>query len=182
MSGDKIPLETFQQIPAFHNFNESECHQLGEIALAKTFAPGKKVIEQGKSSQNLWIVVEGKCEVIKDSTSDGPVALAELEPYSLFGEMSFFSPAPHSANVIAKTPLKLLCITRADYDDLIHDGVSAAYKLAYNVVGHVASRLRRMDEWIAELNARDDRHYEEKKEKLPEWRTFREKLFNGWNL
>ena len=79
------------------------------------------------------------------------MVLAELEPYSLFGEMSFFSPAPHSANVVAKTPVKLLSIARSDYDDLIRDGVSAAYKLAYNVVESVADRLRRMDEWIAEL-------------------------------
>ena len=53
---------------------------------------------------------------------------------------------------MAKLPVKLLSISRPDYDDLIRDGVAAAYKLAYNVVEDVASRLRRMDEWIAELS------------------------------
>lgn len=182
MISEKISLATFQQIPAFHNFNESECHQMSEVAYEKSFAPGKHVLEQGKTSQNLWIVLSGKCEVVKDSLHDGPVVLAELEPYSLFGELSFFSPAPHSASVIAKTPLKLLCITRVDYDDLIRDGVAAAYKLAYNVVGDVASRLRRMDDWIAELSGRGEHHDETKPEKQPEWRAFREKLFTGWNL
>jgi CRP/FNR family transcriptional regulator, cyclic AMP receptor protein len=178
--GKQLPLETLQQIPAFRHFNETECRQLMDIAQAKTFAPGERVLQQGKSSQNLWILLDGKCEVVKDSTLDGPVVLAQLEPFNLFGEMSFFSPAPHSANVVAKTPVRLLCIPRGDYDDLIREGVGAAYKLAYNVVENVARRLRRMDEWVAELKTRGEQ--QALGEKLPEWRRFRDKLFDGWNL
>jgi CRP/FNR family transcriptional regulator, cyclic AMP receptor protein len=139
-----------------------------------------KVLEQGKSSQNLWILLDGKCEVVKDSVQDGSLVLAQLEPFNLFGEMSFFSPAPHSANVLAKTKVRLLCISRTDYDDLIHEGVGAAYKLAYNVLENVAKRLRRMDEWVAELTAHNEHPAME--EKRPEWRQFRDKLFDGWNL
>ena len=184
MITNRISFQTIQQIPAFRNLNESECHQLIDIAHEKIFAPGEKVIVQGKDSQDLWIVMEGKCQVVKESHHDDAVVLAELEPYSLFGEMSFFSPAPHSANVIAKTPVKLMRIARVDYDDLIHDGVIAAYKLAYNVVESVAKRLRRMDEWIAELNTHEhlDGPAADGKEKLPEWRQFRNKMFKGWNL
>lgn len=181
MKSDRIGWKTLGQTPAFRNFNESECRQMIEIAQEKTFAPGAKVIEQGKTSQSLWILLEGKCEVVKDSQRDGAVPLAELEPFSLFGEMSFFSPAPHSANVIARTPVKLLSIARAAYDDLIRDGVQAAYKLAYNIVESVANRLRRMDEWIAELSSGGEKRAEGE-EKQPEWREFRDKLFNGWNL
>ncbi len=185
MIDDRVPFNTLRQIPAFRSFNESEYHQMAEVAQERTFAPGEKVIEQGKRSQYLWILLEGKCEVIKDSLHDGVVVLAALEPYSLFGEMSFFSPAPHSANVVAKTPVKLLSISRPDYDDMIHDGMTAAYKLAYNVVEHVAGRLRRMDEWITELSTHDEPPQgaePKEKEKLPEWRQFRNKLFDGWNL
>ncbi len=180
MIDKRIPLKTLRQIPAFRNFNESECQQLLDIAQEKVFAPGEKVLEQGQSSQNLWILLEGKCEVVKESQRDGAVVLAQLDAFNLFGEMSFFSPAPHSANVLAKTPVRLLCISRTDYDDLIREGIGAAYKLAYNVVENVANRLRRMDEWVAELTAGDERF--NPAEKLPEWRRFRDKLFNGWNL
>jgi CRP-like cAMP-binding protein len=177
----RIPAAVLRQVPTFRNFNESEYHQVAEIVKETAFAPGQTVIEQGKSSRNLWIVWEGKCEVVKNSDHDGPVVLATLEPFNLFGEMSFFSPAPHSANVVAKTHLKLLRIARADYDDLICDGVAVAYKLAYNVVEGVAGKLRRMDEWIAEI-AGEHGVREPPSERLPEWRRFRNKLFDGWNL
>ncbi len=67
--------------------------------------------------------------------------------------MSFFSPATHSASVRAKTDVQLLRLARADYDDLIRDGVSAGYKVAYNVLQSMADRLRRMDDWVARLAA-----------------------------
>ena len=185
MSDSHVDFKVFRQIPSFRNFNESECHQMAEVGQERTFAPGEKVIEQGKRSQYLWIVLEGTCEVSRASSHDGPLVLATLEPYNLFGEMSFFSPAPHSASVVAKTRVKLLSISRPDYDDMIHDGVTAAYKLAYNVVESVADRLRRMDERIAEIwnhNEPAPTAAAPAKEKPPEWHEFRKKLFEGWNL
>lgn len=166
------------QIPAFRRLNEGECRQLLGIARERSFAPGDKVLEQGQRSQYLWILLDGQCEVIKASMHNGPVVLAELDPFQIFGEMSFFSPAPHSASVVAKTPVRLLAISRSDYDDLIADGSDAAYKLAYNVVESLAHRLRRMDERIAEL----DGHAPTSASPEPEWKRFREKLFGDWNL
>jgi hypothetical protein len=91
--------------------------------------------------------------------------------------MSFFHPAPHSASVRAKTPLRVLRVERAHYDELAKGGCPGAYKLACNVVACLAERLRRMDEWTASLLAEDalDR-------RVPEWNEFRQKLFRGWSL
>jgi CRP/FNR family transcriptional regulator, cyclic AMP receptor protein len=168
-----------ESIPLFRNFNETERRQLSDIAQLRHFAPGELVFRQGETSQSLWIVLEGKCEVVKypDDSRHDSVVLAVLESGSHFGEMSFFSPAPHSASVRAQTAGTLLRIDRRDYDDLIRQGVSAAYKLAYNTVQGLADRLRRMDEWVAELASHNPPG-----ERVPEWSSFRDKLFSGWNL
>jgi CRP/FNR family transcriptional regulator, cyclic AMP receptor protein len=179
MIDQSVTATELERIPLFRSFNETERRQLADIAQIKHFAPGELVIRQGKSSQNLWVVLEGRCEVVKypDDSPHDSLILAVLEPLSHFGEMSFFSPAPHSANVRAQSAVIALCIDRRDYDDLIRQGIWAAYKLAYNTVQSMADRLRRMDEWVAELarhNPPGDR--------VPEWSSFRDKLFNGWNL
>lgn len=180
---DRQAIQACRTIPAFRHLNEGECHQIFEIARERAFAPGEKVIEQGGQSQNLWILLEGKCEVVKQSAHNGSVVLAEFDPHSVFGEMSFFSPAPHSASVIAKTQVRLLSIARGDYDDLIHDGANAAYKLAYNVVESLAGRLRRMDERVTELASEHAEHEQKQANgQPPEWNRFKEKLFGAWNL
>ena len=69
-------------------------------------------------------------------------------------------------------------IRHADYADLIQDGASAAFKLAYNCVHTLAERLRQMDAWVADLLS--DGANEPKSSN--EWTRFRDKLFRGLNL
>jgi CRP/FNR family transcriptional regulator, cyclic AMP receptor protein len=127
----------------------------------------------------------GTCEVIKPLADDDDgeqLALAVLQPYSIFGEMSFFHKAPHSASVRAQTPVELLCIPRGDYDDLIQDGARGAYKLAFNAVASLAERLRRMDEWVAELSRHQPQAMPMPESRPSEWAHFRDRMFASWNL
>ncbi|HEY2146995.1 MAG TPA: cyclic nucleotide-binding domain-containing protein [Pirellulales bacterium] len=181
MITDSIPDKLMQDIPLFRLLNQTERRQLAEITQIKVYKPGDLILEQGKESRNLWVVVEGKCEVVRhiDRDSDREsVLLATLEPYSQFGEMSFFQPAPHSADVRAQARVKLLRIAHVDYQDLIDEGIYAAFKISHTAVETLAQRLRRMDDWVAELLA----HKPDGDNHVSEWNTFREKLFDRWNL
>src|SRR5436190_12745572 len=117
-----VNLDTLRRIPLFHNLNESEFRQIAEVIRLRDFAPGDYVIRQGDQSRDLWIVLEGECEVVRrlkpgeqQAPQQDAIVLAVLQPLSHFGEMSFFHPAPHSADVRARSPLKLLQITHSDY-------------------------------------------------------------------
>jgi len=173
-------MQVLRSIPLFAGLNETECRQIAEVIQLHSFAAGEPVIRQGESSRNLWVLLEGNCEVCKHLLPDDPdsesVLLATIEPYQHFGEMSFFHPAPHSADVRAKTNVKVLRISHVDYHDLIAEGVWAAYKLAYNVVNGLAERMRRMDQWVTDLML-----HQKETTSQPEWSEFREKLFSGWN-
>ena len=179
-----INLETLRHIPLLNGLNESEFRQIADVIRTRQFAAGEYVIRQGDQSRDLWIVTSGQCEVVRrlkpgeeNHQPTESLVLAVLEPYSHFGEMSFFHPAPHSADVRARGPVELIQITHADYADMIHEGVWAAFKLAYNVVQQLAERLRRMDEWVAELA-----NNPQAAANVPEWSRFRNKLFDGWTV
>jgi len=187
-SPERISSVVLQAIPLFRGFNATDSSQIADVAEVVEFGPGALVIEQGASSRNLWILLEGACEVSRriDPAAMPPgheesrsVVLAKLEPPGHFGDMSFFSPSPHSADVKTITPVKLLRITHADYKELFAEGVQAAYKLAYNVTESLVRRLRRMDDWVAELAGSSAAQEQPLR---PEWQSFREKLFDRWNL
>ena len=161
MSSETIDLEVLKRIPIFKGFTDAECRQLADLATITEFVPGDIVVHQGQTSQDLWVLLEGCCEVIrqldgKKSSVDGkkvdsggrkvkaePLELAVLEPYSCFGEMSFFHPAEHSASVRAKTAVRLLCLPRRRFDALSEHHSSAACKLACNTVVGLSQRMRR---------------------------------------
>jgi CRP-like cAMP-binding protein len=193
-----LSLDTLRGIPLLHGLNESELRQIADVLQLRDFAPGQDVIRQGDQSRDLWIVLEGQCEVVRRLKPDvrqppalpgvlvepgenhqpaESLVLAVLEPFSHFGEMSFFHPAPHSADVRAHGPLKLIQIAHSDYADMIQEGIWAAYKLAYNVVQQLAERLRRMDQWVADLA-----NNPQAAANVPEFSRFRNKLFDGWSL
>lgn len=199
MTTETVSLDLFKQIPIFRGLSLDECQRLTDVVSLHDFAPGEIVIKQGEQSQRLWVLLEGKCEVFhhldgeaaekqggdKPGSEKGPTAgangepivLATLDPYSNFGEMSFFHPAPHSASVRAKTAVKLLAIERTKYDRLCERESSAACKLAMNTVASLADRLRRMDEWVDELVSRGQAN-----QRVPEWNRLRATLFDGWKL
>ena len=174
-----ISPEVLAKIPLFQNLSAAECLQLAEIATVHNFTPGEMILRQGRSSQNLWIVISGQCEVIRhgDNGDQEEVVLATLAPYDNFGEMSFFHAAPHSAGVRGKTNVRLLRITREAYDQLISNGAVVAYKLAHNTVESLADRLRKMDEWVARLMRQQTEN-----RRVQEWNQFRQSLFSEWSL
>jgi CRP-like cAMP-binding protein len=177
---------TLQRIPLLVGMNDGERRQLAEIASIVRYEAGHVVIHEGRTSQNLWVLLDGSCEVVRHG-GKGPAAairLAVLEPYTNFGEMSFFHPAPHSADVRALTPVTLWRIERAEYDELVSEGASAANRLCCNALESVAARLRRMDEWVSELIGETQKLSEKPATpaRAAEWSRFREQLLSGWNL
>jgi CRP-like cAMP-binding protein len=176
---DSVPLDQLSLLPVFAGMTDRERQQLVDIASTMTFPPGEVVMRQGKTSRNLLVLLEGRCQVmvLGGSTPTSEIVLAELQPYEHFGEMSFFEGAPHSASVRTTTAVKLLRIERTDYDLLIKEGNLAAYKLAFNMVGKLAERLRRMDQWVTDLVEKQP-----EKAHISEWSHFRDKLFSNWNL
>ncbi|HUY93370.1 MAG TPA: cyclic nucleotide-binding domain-containing protein, partial [Pirellulales bacterium] len=123
MKAAAVSFEVVRKIPMFRGLSEAEARHLAQIVGVADYAPAQTVIEQGAQSQRLWVLLEGKCEVWHTQNGQTPAAdpvmLATLEPYSNFGEMSFFHPAPHSASVRAQSQVKLLYIERASYDRLL---------------------------------------------------------------
>jgi CRP/FNR family transcriptional regulator, cyclic AMP receptor protein len=180
MKEAELSRETLRQIPLCSGFTDHECDQLAGAALLMKFQTGEVVLRQGKSSQNLWVLLEGECQVIRQLVDhrqrEEEVVLAELPAGSTFGEMSFFHAAPHSASVRAKTPVKLLRLERSRYDALLASGSQAAMKLAVNTVTLLAERLRKMDDWVVALLTRTGEQRNQ-----PEWTQLREKMFRGWD-
>lgn len=178
-----VPV-AIESLPLLHGLTKTELQQISKFFERRQFAAGQTVLEQGESSQALWVVLEGTCEVIRqyDHRPAESVVLDALEAHDYFGEMSFFSPAPHSASVRAKTDVALLRLARADYDALVPFAAGAAYKVAFNVLQGLAGRLRHMDDWVARLAAEPHLASNGAAPQHSEWLEFRDKLFNGWKL
>jgi len=143
--------DSLASLPIFQGMSDDERGELLAVARRVEVSAGDHIITQGKMLRNLWFILEGQCEVTRRTEGGCQLNLATLEPHTQFGEMSFFHAAPHSADVIARTDMQLLRLSREDYDALLKAGNPVAYRLAMNSLEQLSDRLRRTDEWITNL-------------------------------
>ena len=141
------------------------------------YAPNDRILREGLSIQILWVIVKGDCVVTKTIADDDQRVLAKLGPGDIFGEMSFFRSAPHSASIKTTTDVEVLMLRRDKYDELEASGSSAAHRIATNTAAVLAERLRRMDDWMCELVEKPDGagHREE-------WQQFRANVYTNWDF
>lgn len=163
--------------PIFQGFTVDEYESVLGLLDQKAYAKGDLILHEGESDRTLWILVKGTCEVVKTNKAHSEHRLATLETGAVFGEMSFFQAAPHSATVRAVSAVDVMRLTREKYEQLYLLCPQASYKIALSVVSLMAQRLRRMDEWICSFIERPEGagHREE-------WHDFRSKLYADWQF
>ncbi len=166
------------ECPIFFDMTPEECRHVLELIETEKFTQGETILCEGLSVQILWVIVRGQCEVIKSKNGNSNRVLACLEPGAVFGEMSFFQSAPHSATVRAMTDVEVMRLSREKYNQLSEVCPAAAFKIAANTVVVLAERLRRMDVFTGDVI----RGGSGGAVQLHEWQQFRAKLYTEWEF
>jgi CRP-like cAMP-binding protein len=163
----------------FEDLTLEERGQVVELLEFASYPQGEVILREGRQTQILWIVVAGKCEVVKSIKRNGEQRFAVLEPGAIFGEMSFISPAPHSATIRTLAPVEVARLSRANYDRLLAVSPAGAYKIALKILNVLSARLRAMDDWTCTLV---DSGAAEAERRRQEWQEFRTKLYSEWEF
>lgn len=161
----------------FHSVTTEEMEELLSFAEEEEFAAGVRILDEGNATRYLWIIQSGSCEVRKKLANGNEQSLAQLEPFSIFGEMSFFKPAPHSASVVASSDVSTIRLPGNEFDQMLKKGAKGAQKVVFNTVRIMSDRLRLMDKWTAEMVETCG-----SRSKNAEWHDFRSKLYSDWQF
>jgi CRP-like cAMP-binding protein len=93
-------------IPIFSELSPEEAHRLAAFATETSAAEGQILVKQGDYSVELIAIEEGTADVIRDGKT-----IASLGPGDLIGEMGLLEHRPRNADVIARTPMRLIKLT-----------------------------------------------------------------------
>ena len=173
----KYTAEDFVECPLFLNMSTENLQKVVNLMSIEDYTAGKTIFSEGDSHAVIWIIIDGRCTVTKQTRDGGQRDLAVLERMRTFGEMSFFHPAPHSATVSAETDVTVARLDRARFHSLVDFGSQAALKIAYNTIGVLSERLRAMDEYVGQIIKSG-----ETPRSGQEWGEFRAKLYSEWQF
>lgn len=146
--------ELIQRIPLFSMLTPKQSRTVAGAVVKATYGRGEVVIEQGKKSDKLFIILSGAAQVVSshpDRPEHGEAILALLRPGDYIGEMSMIDNAPHSATVKATQITEMLVLGRTEFAACLPLNSS----MAYAVMKGLVKRIRHANASIQSLAIMD---------------------------
>ena len=140
-------LELIRRVPLFSPLTNEQAQEIARTAEKRRFYRGENIVEHGKKSNALFILLTGRARVLAADSRGREVTLALLQPGDYVGEMSLIDNEPHSATVRVEAPTDVLVVARDEFARCMPHHTSVAYALMYGLV----QRLRRANRQIESL-------------------------------
>ena len=144
-------LDLIRRVPLFSMLNDTQATSVAEAVIKRRFSRGEVIVEQGKKSNALFILLSGRARVVTADARGREVILATLYPGDHIGEMSLIDNEPHSATVRADVQTDVLMLGRLEFARCLPENTSMAYAIMRGLV----QRLRHADRKIESLALMD---------------------------
>jgi serine phosphatase RsbU (regulator of sigma subunit) len=142
-----------KQVALFGGLPDDEISRLAGSLSECQFDSGAVFIHEDATAELFFVVIEGEVEIIKALGTLNERLLNVSGAGTFLGEMGLFHPGSRrTASARARTPVRLLQMTRADFDGLLHRQPG----LAYEMVRVLSIRLdHAQNQTIRELEAKN---------------------------
>ncbi|MEM8859020.1 MAG: SpoIIE family protein phosphatase [Chloroflexota bacterium] len=123
----------------FHGLDVDIVKELTTFGTLKTYQPGDIIIQQGLVGDTFYVLLEGRVAITQKSIGEEEITLGVVTPGKYFGEMGLLEDVSRTATCIAMTEVKALEVGQTSFEEIME----TRPKLAYSVMFHVLSNLRR---------------------------------------
>lgn len=144
-------LDLIRRVPLFSTLTQAQAESVAEAVVKRRYKRGEVIVEQGKKSNFLAIVLTGRARVVTTDSRGREVILATMNPGDYVGEMSLIDNQPHSATVRAEVQTDVLILGRVEFARCLPENTS----MAYAVMKGLVLRLRHADRKIESLALMD---------------------------
>lgn len=105
-------VDFLAKVSIFPHVKKPDIHRIAELVQYHSFHDGDFIIREGDLDRRLFIIVNGKAEVMKNLGEKNEKHMRTLGRYSYFGEMTLIDDLVRSANVVAKEETHTLSLAR----------------------------------------------------------------------
>jgi serine phosphatase RsbU (regulator of sigma subunit) len=120
----------FRRIPLFHDIPAAELAKTVNELPVETYDPGSYLFRDGDAGENLYVVMDGKLEVLLAADSPDEMLLKVCGPGEYVGEMGLIlADGKRTATVRAKTRTRTWVMSRAKFAQVLQRWPVIAYAM-----------------------------------------------------
>ena len=120
-------LELIRRVPLFSMLTQAQAKSVADAVIKRRFKRGETIVEQGKKTNALFILLNGRARVVAVDKRGREVILAILRPGDHIGEMSLIDNEVHSATVRAEVQTDVLMLGRQEFARCLPENTSMSY-------------------------------------------------------
>jgi len=134
-------VEFLSKVSILSHMKKPDIHRIAELVQYHSFHDGDFIIREGDHDRRLFIIVNGKAEVIKNLGEKNEKHVRTLGRYSYFGEMALIDDLVRSANVVAKEETHTLSLARWD----LRQEIKKYPAMAFELLKMLSQRIRAIE-------------------------------------
>jgi CRP-like cAMP-binding protein len=144
-------LSVIKTDPKFIEFNKEEIKELFSYCELKDYKKGSDIITEGDIGDKLYIIADGEVGISKIVSNQVVFFITTLKKGDIFGEMAIISSYPRSANVFAKTDVKLVYLSKDAFELIRKDNPVIFGKISWILAKILAERLYKIEDRIKSI-------------------------------
>jgi serine phosphatase RsbU (regulator of sigma subunit) len=134
-----MSADFLHRIPLFASLPADEITRVAGALQAGRYDAGEILFLEGDAGNRFYLIVEGQLEVVKALGTPDERVIAVRGAGDYVGEMSLILvDGKRTASIRARTALRTLEMTRADFDALLHRQPQMAYQMARVLSTHLS--------------------------------------------
>jgi CRP-like cAMP-binding protein len=130
-------IDSLGRLALFADLTRPELERITHSYDEEMFPEGQRVLRQGLSGSNLFVILDGEAAVVIDGVERLRIGRGEF-----FGEASAILGCPPTADVVATTTLRCLVVAAGDLERFLTDHPSVAVRMLKVEVQRLADTLQ----------------------------------------
>ena len=142
MPNGEATTRLLAQVEVFAGLDTRELDQVAQVAIPRSYERGEVIFREGDTGDTCYVVKTGSVSVMREHQDGRVIALAELRPGQIFGELAMFDHETRSATVETLEPTTTVALLAGDVQRILKSHPEIGVKM----LAALASRLRRANE------------------------------------
>jgi len=116
-------------LPLFETLNTRELAELVAVAVPRSFERGEVIFQEGSQGDVMYVIRKGRILIKREHAGGRTIALTEMGPGDLFGELAIFDKEARSATAECIEKTNVVALTSGDVTRVLTRNPEIAVKL-----------------------------------------------------